>query len=163
VIRPAEPADVAAIVAMVGELAEYERSRPAAIATAEQFAAALFGPVPSVYCHVAVGPGNREPVGFALWFRNFSTWVGRPGIYLEDLYVRPAQRGQGYGRALLATLAAECMARGYGRLEWWVLDWNAEARRFYDALGAQALTEWVPYRLDGPALAGLAGTQGHGR
>ena len=95
--------------------------------------------------------------GFALWFLNYSTWLGRHGIYLEDLYVTPALRGAGLGRALLGELARICVQRGYGRLEWWVLDWNAPARGFYESLGAVAMDEWTVHRLTGPALDALAG------
>jgi GNAT superfamily N-acetyltransferase len=157
VIRPATPEDVAAILAMIAELAEYERAPHEAVATEGQLRSALFGPSPSVYAHVAVADG--EPVGFALWFLNFSTWRGVHGIYLEDLYVRPTARGGGHGKALLAELARICVERGYARLEWWVLDWNP-ARDFYQAIGAQALSEWVPYRLTGPALTNLAEQSG---
>lgn len=142
---------------MVGELAEYEQAAHEAIATADQFHQALFGPRPAVYAHVVehAGPG-RNLGGFALWFLNFSTWLGVHGIYLEDLYVRPALRGSGYGSRLLQALAGECVDNGYGRLDWWVLDWNTPSREFYAAHGAQALTEWVPYRVTGDALRALA-------
>jgi len=152
-IRPATPGDVPAIVAMIAELAEYERAPHEAVATEEQLRSALFGSNPAVYAHMAVAGG--KPVGFALWFLNFSTWRGVHGIYLEDLYVRPEARGGGHGKALLAELARICVERGYARLEWWVLDWNP-AREFYDGIGAAALTEWVPYRVSGKALVTLA-------
>lgn len=153
-IRPAIPDDVPAIHAMIAELADYERAPHEAVATEDQLRSALFGPTPAVYAHVAVEDG--VPVGFALWFLNFSTWRGVHGIYLEDLYVRQAARGGGHGKALLAELARICVERGYARLDWWVLHWNP-AREFYEAIGAEALTEWVPYRLTGKALAELAG------
>ena len=153
-IRPAVPADVPEILAMIAELADYERAPHEEVATADQLTSALFSPTPSVYAHVAVADGHV--VGFALWFLNFSTWRGVHGIYLEDLYVRPAARGGGHGKALLAELARVCVERGYARLEWWVLDWNP-AREFYASLGADPLTEWVPYRLTGAGLAELAG------
>ncbi|SCG36592.1 Acetyltransferase (GNAT) family protein [Micromonospora echinaurantiaca] len=153
-IRPARPADVPAVVAMVHELAEYERAPEQCHLTAEQLHAALFGPAPALYGHVAVDDRD-SPVGFALWFLNFSTWAGVHGIHLEDLYVRPAARGTGAGKLLLATLADICVRRGYHRLEWSMLDWNPAAG-FYAAIGAEQLTEWIPYRLDGAALAGLA-------
>jgi GNAT superfamily N-acetyltransferase len=164
-IRPARPSDVPAVVAMVHELAEYERAPHLCHLTSPQLRAALFPADrnPAVFGHVAVHPGGDEPVAFALWFLNFSTWEGVHGIYLEDLYVRPSARGSGAGKALLATLAALCRDRGYRRLEWCVLQWNP-AREFYAAIGAQAMTEWVPYRLDGEALQRLAGqapTNGH--
>jgi GNAT superfamily N-acetyltransferase len=156
-IRPVEPADVPAVVAMVHELAEYERAPEQCRLTAEQLHTALFGDAPALYGHVAVArvDGDLAPVGFALWFLNFSTWEGVHGIYLEDLYVRPAARGTGLGARLLATLAETCVKRGYPRLEWWVLSWNP-AREFYHSLGAAAMDEWVPYRLSGEALRKLA-------
>ncbi|RZU77955.1 acetyltransferase (GNAT) family protein [Micromonospora kangleipakensis] len=153
-IRPARPEDVPAVVAMVHELAEYERAPEQCHLTAEQLTAALFGPAPALFGHVAVD-ARDEPLGFALWFLNFSTWEGVHGIYLEDLYVRPAARGSGAGRLLLATLAALCVERGYRRLDWWMINWNPAAG-FYAAIGATPMDEWVPYRLTGPALHGLA-------
>ncbi|WP_233512572.1 GNAT family N-acetyltransferase [Micromonospora deserti] len=153
-IRPARPEDVPAVVAMVHELAAYERAADQCLLTGEQLTAALFGPAPALYGHVAVDADDR-PVGFALWFLNFSTWAGVHGIYLEDLYVRPAARGTGAGRLLLATLAAMCVERGYQRLEWWMINWNPAAG-FYASIGARKMDEWVPYRLSGDALAGLA-------
>ncbi|SCL65245.1 Acetyltransferase (GNAT) family protein [Micromonospora eburnea] len=163
-IRPARPEDVPAVVAMVHELADYERAPEQCHLTEEQLAAALFpttpdgapsGPGPALFGHVAVD-ATGQPVGFALWFLNFSTWEGVHGIYLEDLYVRPAARGTGVGRRLLATLAAICVERGYRRLEWWMINWNPAAR-FYAAIGATPMDEWVPYRLTGAALHELAG------
>jgi GNAT superfamily N-acetyltransferase len=153
-IRPAEAADVDAIVGLVGDLAEYERARHEVQIDAPSLHAALFGPAPAVYGHVAVVDG--EVVGFALWFLSFSTWLGRHGIYLEDLYVRPEHRGGGHGRALLAALARIAVERGYGRLEWAVLDWNEPALAFYRALGAVALDEWTVHRLTGDALRHVA-------
>lgn len=160
-IRPARPDDVPEILAMVRELAEYERAPHEVQATGQHLREALFGATPAVYCHVAEHrPGGPDTAvqlaGFALWFLNFSTWLGRHGIYLEDLYVRPPFRGHGYGRALLATLAGVCAERGYGRLEWWVLGWNRPARDFYESLGAVAMDEWIPYRAHGRALDDLA-------
>jgi len=159
-VRPAVAADVPEVVVMIRELATYERAPDAAEATDELLHASLFGPHPRAFCHLA--ERNGEAIGFALWFLNFSTWVGRHGIYLEDLYVRPAARGLGAGRALFRALAEICAERDYRRLDWAVLDWNEPARRFYDSLGAQALTEWVPYRLHGEALrqAALASDEG---
>ncbi|WBB71078.1 GNAT family N-acetyltransferase [Micromonospora sp. WMMD812] len=139
---------------MVHELAAYERAPDQCHLTPEQLTAALFGPAPALYGHVAVDAGD-EPIGFALWFLNFSTWAGVHGIYLEDLYVRPTARGTGAGRRLLATLAAICVERGYRRLEWWMINWNPAAG-FYAAIGAEKMDEWVPYRLSGEALHGLA-------
>jgi GNAT superfamily N-acetyltransferase len=141
---------------MVHELAAYERAAADCHLTEEQLAAALCADTPALFGHVAVD-GSGEIVGFALWFLNFSTWLGSHGIYLEDLYVRPQARGTGAGRQLLATLAAICAQRGYARLEWWVLNWNP-ARDFYDALGAAPMDEWVPYRMTGAPLLALAST-----
>lgn len=153
-IRPARPADVPAIADMVRELAEYERSVEHVEADEASLAAALFGPAPAVFAHIAEERG--EAVGFALWFVNFSTWSGRHGLYLEDVYVRPAHRGGGHGRALLAELARVAVARGYRRLEWWVLDWNEPAIGFYRSLGAVPMDEWTVWRVTGDALESLA-------
>ncbi|WP_407938763.1 GNAT family N-acetyltransferase [Micromonospora rubida] len=153
-VRPARPEDVPAVVAMVHELAEYERAPDQCHLSAGQLDAALFGPAPALFGHVAVDDADR-PLGFALWFLNFSTWAGAHGIHLEDLYVRPEARGSGAGRRLLATLAAICVERGYRRLDWSMIDWNPAAR-FYAAVGAAPLAQWVPYRLAGPALHALA-------
>jgi GNAT superfamily N-acetyltransferase len=153
-IRPVRRDDVPAVVAMVHELAAYERASDECQLTAGQLDAALFAERPALFGHVAVIAD--ELVGFTLWFLNFSTWRGRHGIYLEDLYVRPVARGAGVGRALLAALAGVCAERGYGRLDWWVLHWNP-AREFYRAIDAVPMDEWVPYRLTGPALNALAG------
>lgn len=156
-IRPARPSDVPALVEMVHELAAFERAADQCRLTETQLTSALFGPAPAVFCHVATGgPDDADPpVGMALWYLTFSTWEGVHGIYLEDLYVRPAARGTGAGKALLAALAATCLTRGYTRLEWMVLDWNP-ARRFYESLGAAPNAGWVPYRLAGAALHALA-------
>jgi GNAT superfamily N-acetyltransferase len=139
---------------MVHDLAEYERAPELCHLTADDLQAALFGPAPALYGHVALDE-HGTAVGMMLWFLNFSTWEGRHGIYLEDLYVRPEARGSGMGAAMLATLAALCIERGYPRLQWWVIDWNP-AREFYHSLGANATPEWVPYRLTGEPLAKLA-------
>jgi GNAT superfamily N-acetyltransferase len=157
-IRPARAADIPAIHQMITDLATYERSQREVRATEDDLRAALVaapGAQPSVFAHVAEHDG--QVAGFALWFLSYSTWLGRLGIYLEDLYVKPEQRGHGHGRALLAELARICVERGYGRLEWSVLDWNAPARRLYESLGAVSVDEWVRYRLAGPALRALAG------
>lgn len=154
-IRPVAASDVAEIVTMVGELASYERAPEQAVMTHEQLHEALFGSDPKLFGHIALGDGGR-PVGFALWFLNFSTWTGTHGIYLEDLYVRPAARGAGLGRALLQTLAQVCVERGYSRLQWWVLDWNTPAIDFYRAAGARPMDEWTVWRVDGDALPTLA-------
>ncbi|NJC70917.1 GNAT family N-acetyltransferase [Planosporangium thailandense] len=154
-IRPIRRTDVPAVVAMVHELADYERAPRECHLTDAQLEAALFAESPALFGHIALLDG--EAVGMALWFLNFSTWRGVHGVYLEDLYVRPSARGKGVGRALLATLAAVCTDRGYERLEWWVLHWNP-AREFYHSIDAVAMDEWVPYRLAGPALHALAAT-----
>lgn len=167
-IRPATAADIPDILRLVHDLAAYEKEPDAVEATEEDFTAALFpakrrpeargtsleGGAPTAFCHVAeAGEGkDRRVVGIALWFLTFSTWTGRNGIHLEDLYVEPRLRGSGLGRALLAELAQECRDRGYRRLEWSVLRWNAPSIAFYDSLGAQPQTEWETYRLDGDAL-----------
>ncbi len=152
-IRPARPDDVPGILALVRELAEYERSLPEVTASQEDLRGALFGEQPAVYCHVVEHEG--ELAGFAVWFLNFSTWLGRHGIYLEDLFIRPQHRGLGYGRALLVELARIAAERGYRRLEWWVLDWNEPAHGFYLRLGAVPMDEWTVWRLTGDALGSL--------
>ncbi|MBC3843946.1 GNAT family N-acetyltransferase [Streptacidiphilus sp. 4-A2] len=154
-IRPATPADVPGIHAMVRELADYERALDDAKATEEQLHTALFGPHPAAFAHIAEDDTTGSVVGFALWFRNFSTWTGAHGIYLEDLYVRPQARGAGHGKALLAELARICVERGYGRLEWSVLDWNEPSIGFYKSLGAFPMDEWTVFRLTGEPLAVL--------
>lgn len=156
-IRRARPADVPAIYQLIRELAEYERSLPEVTGTQDQLRESLFGPEPAVFAHVAVHEG--KVAGFALWFLNYSTWLCSHGIYLEDLYVTPELRGQGIGRALLAELAALCVQRGYGRLEWWVLDWNEPALRFYRSLSAVGMNDWTVHRLTGAALAELAASR----
>lgn len=152
-VRPATPEDVPELVAMIGELAEYERARHEVEATEEHLHSTLFAEAPAVFAHVLEVDG--DVAGMAIWFLSYSTWLGAHNLYLEDLYVRPQHRGGGAGRLLLQTLAEICVQRGYRRLEWWVLDWNP-ARGFYDALGAEALTEWIPYRVSGDALDRLA-------
>ncbi|SEO91857.1 GNAT family N-acetyltransferase [Trujillonella endophytica] len=153
-IRGIRPNDVPAVVGLVRELAEYEKLPDEARMTEEQLAAALFGDSPALFGHVAEVDG--EVVGTALWFLNFSTWRGTHGIYLEDLYVQPGHRGAGLGRELLRTLADLCVERGYGRLEWSVLDWNAPSIAFYEAAGAVPMDEWTVFRLTDDALAGFA-------
>ena len=158
-IREATAADVPAIHDMIVELAVYEKEPDAVVGTAQDLERALFGSSPALFAHVAED-GSGNVVGFALWFLNYSTWLGSHGIYLEDLYVKPEHRGGGHGKDLLANLARICVERGYGRLEWWVLDWNSPARGFYHSLGAQPLTEWIPYRVTGDALSELAAAMG---
>ena len=154
-IRAAVPTDVPQILAMVRELAEYERAAHEVVATEQQLHATLFAEHPAVFGHVAESADGRL-AGMAIWFLSYSTWLGTHSLYLEDLFVRPEHRGSGLGQRLLATLAGICVERGYDRLEWWVLDWNEPARGFYAALGADALTEWIPYRLSGAALRSIA-------
>ena len=146
-----------AILGLVHELAIYEKEPHAAQASVADFCAALFpdGRAPIAFAHVAEVDG--EIVGMALWYVTFSTWLGRGGIWLEDLFVSPEHRGSGLGKGLLATLAALCAERGYGRLEWWVLRWNASALGFYDSLGGEPMDEWLTYRLEGRYLDALAG------
>lgn len=154
-VRAAVPGDVPVILRLVHELAEYERAAHEVRATEEQLAAALFPAAgsPTTFAHVA--EVDDEVVGMALWFASFSTWTGTNGVWLEDLYVTPAQRGSGLGRELLAALAAACVARGWHRLEWWVLDWNAPSIAFYRSLGAEPQDEWTRFRLSGAALEDL--------
>lgn len=157
-IRPAEPGDLPAILGLVHELAVYEKESDAVEATEAHFQTALFPPdrAPTAFAHVAVVDGTV--VGMAIWYVTFSTWLGRGGIWLEDLFVSPEHRGSGLGKQLLATLAAVCAERGYGRLEWWVLKWNTPSIGFYDSIGGQPMDEWLTYRLDGADLFALAGT-----
>ncbi|AKN71072.1 GCN5 family acetyltransferase [Streptomyces sp. PBH53] len=154
-IRTATPADVPVIHTLIRELAAYEKASEEARAGEEQLREALFGERPAAFAHLAVDEESGEPVGFALWFLNFSTWRGVHGIYLEDLYVRPEARGGGHGRALLTELARICVERGYERLEWSVLNWNRPAIGFYESLGARPQDEWTVYRLTDGALAAL--------
>lgn len=153
-IRPATPEDVIAIHDMICELAEYEREPDAVTATTADLGAALFAEPP--LCHALVADIDGDIVGFALWFVTYSTWQGRHGIYLEDLYVRPAFRGAGHGKQLLVALAALAQQRGYGRFEWSVLDWNDLAIDFYRRMGAEPVTGWTKYRLSGNALTQAA-------
>jgi len=154
VVRRARPDDVDAMVALVHELADYERTPDACTLTGEQLAGALFAASPALFGHV--GEVDEHVVGVALWFLNFSTWTGTHGVYLEDLFVRPSHRRLGLGRSLLGALAAECVDHGYGRLEWSVLDWNRPALDFYASFGAVGMDEWTVHRMTGDALAALA-------
>jgi GNAT superfamily N-acetyltransferase len=151
-IRTATPDDIPVIHTFIRELAEYEKVPEEARATPEQLCEALFGANPAAYAHIAQDDTTGEPVGFSLWFLNFSTWRGVHGIYLEDLYVRPAARGGGHGKALLTELARICVERGYQRLEWSVLNWNRPSIDFYESLGARPQDEWTVYRLTDDAL-----------
>jgi GNAT superfamily N-acetyltransferase len=159
-VRPIRPQDVPAVVQMVYDLAEYEKLRGECQLTDDQLSAALFGPAPALYGLVAFDDAlaTGEPVGYALYFLNFSTWEGVHGIYLEDLYVRPDRRGSGLGRSLLTQLTKIADERGYARVEWSVLDWNAPSISFYESLGAVPMNGWTVYRLTGPALQKVAGT-----
>jgi len=153
-IRTAVPADIPTILSLIRELAEYERAPNEAVATAEQLREGLFGARPAA--EVLLGEENGEPVCFALFFHNFSTWMGRRGLYLEDLFVRPEMRGKGYGRALLVRLAQVAHERGCGRMEWAVLNWNEPAIQFYRKLGARPNEEWTIFRLTRDGMARLA-------
>ena len=159
-VRRCEDRDVAAVHALIHELAGYERSPDAVEATADDLRRALSADPPLLHGLVAEvddpADGAATIAGMALWFVSYSTWRGRHGIWLEDLFVRPAARGLGLGRALLSALAAETVARGYSRLEWNVLDWNAPALGFYRALGAEPLSDWTVHRVTGEALQALA-------
>jgi len=153
-IRDAKPADAGLIHDFIRELADYEKLLHEVRTSEDDVVRILFGPAPRAFCDIAEVGG--EPVGFALWFYNLSTFEGRHGIYLEDLFVKPEARSAGVGRALLRRLARRCQDEGLSRLEWAVLDWNAPAIAFYDGLGAAAKSEWITRRLSGEALARLA-------
>jgi GNAT superfamily N-acetyltransferase len=153
-IRPARPGDVAAVHAMIGALAEYEKLAHLCVATEAHLAEALFGPRPSA--EVLIACKNGTPAAFALFFHNFSTFLGRPGLWLEDLFVLPEHRRQGCAQALLRALAGIARERGCGRFEWAVLEWNASAIAFYQSLGATVLPDWRITRVVGPALEALA-------
>jgi GNAT superfamily N-acetyltransferase len=153
-VRAAKEHEVALVLGFIRELAEFEHLSHEVVATEEQLRQALFGPRP--FAEVVFGCVGEEPVGFALYFHSFSTFLGRPGLYLEDLFVRPAERGRGVGRYLLAWLARTALERGCGRLEWTVLDWNAAAIGFYRKLGAELKGEWKTCRVAGAALEALA-------
>jgi GNAT superfamily N-acetyltransferase len=153
-IRRARSGEAGLVLALVRELAEYEKLLHEVEATEAGIGAALFGVDPRLFCEIAEWDG--EPAGFAVWFLNFSTFSGRPGIYLEDLYVRPTQRGNGIGTALLTPLAEQCVANGWSRLQWAVLDWNTPSIEFYKSLGAELIDDWTICRITGPALMALA-------
>lgn len=155
-VRRATPADVAVMVELVHDLADYEKAPDQCTLTDAQLHAALFGTAPALFAHVAELDG--AVVGCAIWFLNYSTWDGVHGIYLEDLYVRPEARGTGLGRALIAALAAEAVEHGYSRVSWSVLTWNTPSIDFYQALGAAPQDEWIGYRLAGAELTALAAT-----
>jgi GNAT superfamily N-acetyltransferase len=159
VIRPATPDDVPVIAELIRALAEYERLAHEVVLDEAALHAYLFGE--RQYAEVILAEDEGEIMGFALFFHNYSTFLGRPGIYLEDLFVRPEHRGAGHGKALLAHLAKLAVERGCGRLEWSVLDWNEPSLAFYRSLGAQPMDEWTTYRLTGDALTSLASTTDH--
>lgn len=154
VLRAAAPGDEPGILACIVELAVYEREPDAVDNTAEALTETLFGAEPRAFCHVVEREGRI--VGIAIWFLTYSTWTGRHGIWLEDLYVDEAQRGLGFGKALISSLAEVCVERGYSRLEWTVLDWNAPSIAFYRSIGAAPMDEWTTQRLTGDALLALA-------
>jgi len=159
-IEPAQPADAALIVALVRELAEYERLLQDVRITPDDVRRDLFGP--RAFAEAVIARVGDEPVGFALWFHNYSTFAGRPGLYLEDLFVRPAFRGRGYGEALLRYLARVTVERGCARFEWSVLDWNEPAIAFYRKLGAVPMDDWTVQRVSGDALLALAASDERG-
>jgi len=153
IVRPAIPGDLPDILRMIVALARYEREEDKVEATVETLRATLFGPQPRVFAHVALLDGAA--VGLAVWFFNYSTWTGKPGVYLEDLFVDDAARGAGVGRALFRALASEVRAAGGARIDWGVLDWNDPAMAFYRAIGAKHNEGWQPWRLEGEALTAL--------
>src|SRR6266550_7909705 len=153
-IRPARVEDVPLILELIRDLATYERAPKEVTATEEQLVTVLFGEKP--VAEVLLAFEGKSPVGFAVFFHNFSTWLGRPGLYLEDLFVKPEARGKGYGRALLVELAKIASDRGCGRMEWAVLDWNEPAIKFYRSLGAKPMEEWTVFRLTHHGIAKLA-------
>jgi GNAT superfamily N-acetyltransferase len=153
-LRRARSDEAGLVLSLVRELAEYEKLSHEVEATEADIAAALFGENPVLFCEIAEWAG--EPVGFAVWFLNYSTFAGRPGIYLEDLFVRPGLRGKGIGKALLTHLAKRCIANGWSRLQWSVLDWNTPSIDFYKSLGAVLMDEWTICKVSGPALIALA-------
>jgi diamine N-acetyltransferase len=154
-VRPARPQDASLIYSLVRELADYERLTHEVDSTQEQIAAALFGPQPRLFCDIAEWDG--EAVGFALWFLNFSTFRGKHGLYLEDLFVRPALRGKGIGKALMQQLARHCLDKDLARFEWTVLEWNKPSIEFYRSIGAKLLDDWRVCRMSDEALAKFAG------
>ena len=154
-IRPAVPGDIPLVLKFIQELAEYEKLSHEVTATEDQLRSTLFGARP--VAEVVIASHDDVPVGFAVFFANYSTFLGKPGLYLEDLFVRPAARGNGIGRALVEYLARLTMERGWGRLEWRVLDWNEPSIAFYRKLGAEPLDDWTVFRVTGGALRALAG------
>ena len=153
-IRQAKPGEEALVLGFIRKLADYEKLLHEVSASEDDIREALFGARPRCHCELAFWDG--EPAGFALWFYNFSTFAGKAGIYLEDLYVEPDLRGRGIGKALLKHLAKRCVAEGLPRLQWWVLDWNTPSIAAYEAMGAKPMSEWTVYRVSGAELAVLA-------
>jgi len=153
-IRLAKPEDIADIHRLIYELAVYEKAPEQMVATVDQINQSLFKDNPVAFCHVAIV--DEKIVGIALWFLNYSTWLGKPGIYLEDLFVQPEYRGHEIGKGFMTTLAQLCTERGYERFQWWVLDWNKPSIEFYKSLGAVPMDEWTVFRLSGDALKKFA-------
>jgi GNAT superfamily N-acetyltransferase len=152
-IRPALREEVGIVLQLIHDLAHYEKAPHEVEVTEKELLETIFAPNPSVFCDVVEVDG--EIAGMAIWFLNYSTWQGKHGIYLEDLFVKPEFRGRGYGKALLQHLAKICEEKSYGRFQWWVLDWNSPAIEFYRSLGAVAMDEWTVYRVSGTALKDL--------
>lgn len=152
-IRPARREEATVILELIKDLAEYEKAPDEVLALPEDILKTIFADDPKVFCDLVEVDG--EVAGMAIWFLNYSTWQGKHGIYLEDLFIRPEFRGKGYGKALLEHLAQICIERGYGRFQWWVLDWNSPAIEFYRSIGAEAMSEWTVYRVSGDALEKL--------
>lgn len=152
-IRPARKDEASIILRLIKDLAEYEKAPDEVKASEEEIIETIFADNPKVFCDLVEVDGDIA--GMAVWFLNYSTWQGKHGIYLEDLYVKPEYRGRGYGKALLQHLAGICNERGYGRFQWWVLDWNSPAIEFYRSLGAEAMSEWTVYRVSGLPLRRL--------
>jgi GNAT superfamily N-acetyltransferase len=153
-IRDATPLDIDQIYDYIHALAEYEKAPDEAVLSKSDLSQSLFGQSPQVYCLLSVQ--DEQVTGIAIWHLNYSTWLGKHGIYLEDLFVDPKFRGQGHGKALLVRLAQICVERGYPRFSWWVLDWNKPSIDFYESLGAKAMDEWTVFRVSGDALTKLA-------
>ena len=152
-IRPARKDEASIILQLIKDLAEYEKAPDEVKAGEKEIIETIFADNPKVFCDLVEVDGDIA--GMAIWFLNYSTWQGKHGIYLEDLYVKPEYRGRGYGKALLQHLASICNERGYGRFQWWVLDWNSPAIEFYRSLGAEAMSEWTVYRVSGLSLRRL--------
>jgi GNAT superfamily N-acetyltransferase len=152
-IRPAQSDEAAIILQLIKDLAEYEKAPDEVITTEKEIIETIFADNPKVFCDFVEVDGDIA--GMAIWFLNYSTWQGKHGIYLEDLYVKPEFRGRGYGKSLLQHLASICNERGYGRFQWWVLDWNSPAIEFYRSIGAEAMSEWTVYRVSGEPLRRL--------